>query len=344
MARKSSSPTASQKLLTVLRDEARPHRRQLSELAIDHAFSLPLASIVDVDSTTELVLQAIRAENVELAIRRVVIPGDARLRAHFEQTRERVRDLVPSPLENDAVRIVRSAKRPEGLWLKGAVDPAPIRALFVPIVQEILLNFAKKLPIPGLSGESEAPASKERSGGLFGAALRAGTSTVAGMGKAALGGVTGEIEKRVQAITRDFATQTLTEIRAVIKARILSAEGQKAIQTITDGVLARVLATEVHTILQESKDFPLEDFALLAPALLEHNRKNPHLRTYIQNELRAVIAAFEGDSVGEVLQHFGLRDEVRTRLIEDLQAPMLVFVQSDEFEQWLSDLVKDAEL
>lgn len=337
MARK-SSVTAASAALERLRAEGSEHRGRFIELAVAHTLALPLKDLVSVDDLVALVLEAIQEENVAFVVENVIIPGDARLRAHYAATEEKVGDIVPPEIAKEAVRLALSAERPKGDWIKGTIDTTPVRALLVPIVQETLLSFAKRLPIPGLSGD--APASpKEKSSGLFGAAVRLGTSTVAGVGKAALGGVTGELEKKVQALTKDFANQAITDARAAIRTRLKSPEGKRAIQSVTEQITKRVLETKLETLLQDSAGIPTDAFARLAPRLLEHNRHNPHLKTWIEAELRAILVLHGDEPVGDILEGYHLQEKVRAQLIEQLQAPVKSFVDSEAFGDWLSDLL-----
>lgn len=337
MARK-SSPSVSDLVLQRLRSEESVHRSRLIELGVDHVLLLPLGTLIQPDALSDVLLEALREENVSRAIEDLIIPGEERLRNHFAHTQETVGNLIPRGLDQEAIAIGLRAKRPQADWIKGAVDPTPIRALMVPIVQETLLNFAKRLPIPGLNAEP-APPTKEKSGGLFGAAVRLGTSTVAGVGKAALGGVTSEIEKKIQAVTKDFANQAISDARAAIRAKLKSPEGQKTIQAVTNDIAKRILATQVTTILEDGKSLPTAELARLAPRLLEHNRNNPNLRPLVEGEIQAFANLYGDQTIGEYLESNGVKTLIRAQLIAQTDAPTRAFFESDAFGDWLGDLL-----
>ncbi len=116
-------------------------------------------------------------------------------------------------------------------WLKGAVDPDDIRQLVAPVIQQMLLRFASKLPIPGFSG---------------------GSGGGGGGGGSGLGGLVGMIGKQVQksagqlaeagksvmnSVARDFSRTATTEFRAALAVRMKSDEGKKIVLRIRERVV-----------------------------------------------------------------------------------------------------------
>ena len=164
------------------------------------------------------------------------------------------------------------------------------------------------------------------------------------MGKAALAGVTGELEKKLQAVTRDFANQAVGDVRDAIQARLKSPEGQKAIQLVTDRVVRHILDTPLTTILEDGKGVPTNELALLVPRVLEHNRTNPHLRAWLEREIRAVLELHGQDSIQTLLQAYHLHETVAAQLKKQLLAPTRSFVESEGFAAWMHDLCDKAGL
>lgn len=317
-------------------------RHRFIALAVDHTFEQPLRTFVHFEDIADVITDALTETNAAQLIQDEMQPLRERLNQHFRETQETPADLVPKDTPDALIRIISKAERPKAEWAKGAVDTAPLRNLISPIVQDVLLRFTKNLPIPGLGGEP-APQAEEkssRSSGLLGSALRKSAGSIAGMGKAALGNISGELEKRVQTITRDFANQAMTEVRGAIGERLRSPEGQKVIRDIRASIVERFLSTPVITLLEDGDRAPIEELIGLLPAIVEHNRLRPELRAFIESEVQYLLNTHGDSSIGDLLDRYQLREALRERIITRIDAPVASFIESKGFEAWLDELLK----
>lgn len=328
-------------LIERLSGEENARRTAFIALAVDHTLAQPVRDFVHFEDIADVLTEALTDANAEKLIAEELHPMRQRVLEHFQATKETPRDLLPPRVPERVIAIVAKGNRPRAAWAKGAVDVAPIRGLLSPIVQDVLLSFSKKLPIPGLGGE--APAAQEkpsRSGGLLGSALRKSAGSIADMGKAALGNISGELEKKIQATTRDFSNQALGEIRSAIAERLQSDEGQKVIRDIRVSLIERFLDTPVHVIMDDANRAPVEALVGLVPDVLEHNRGRSQLRDFIQKEVEYQLATYGDRSVGELLDNYGLKSALRDRIVARIDRPVAQFIESPGFEAWLSDLLQ----
>lgn len=319
------------------------HRSEFINLAIDHTLELPLNLLIESEMVAHVITEALTDTNAEKFIEAELHPLLDRLLLHFKDTKETPRDLLPEDTAEQLIKIVSKGDRPEGQWAKGAVDPAPIRSLIAPIVQDMLLKFTRNLPIPGLGGADDSPGSASRSArsrGRLGKALRKSAGSLADISKAAIGGLGSELERKVQATTRDFSNQALGEVRAAIAARLKTKEGLEVIRTTRIALTERFLDTPVHIILEDVYRLPLNELTTLVPPISEHNRPRTQLRSFIEGEVAHHLEKRGEESVGDLLDEFQLREVVREHVIKRLDTPVASFIESDGFETWLDALLK----
>lgn len=330
-------------LIERLRGEENTHRSEFIHLAVEHTLALPLNVLIDSEMIAQVITEALTDVNAEQLVDAELHPLLDRLLLHFERTDETPRDLLPENTSEQLIKIVSKGPRPEVEWAKGAVDPAPIRGLIAPIVQDMLLSFTKKLPIPGLgSTEDSAGASSRssRSRGRLGKALRKSAGSIADMSKAAIGGLGSELERKIQATTREFSNQALGEVRSAIQARLKTKEGQEVIRMTRIALTERFLDTPVHVILEDVYRLPLNELTTLIPPISEHNRSRTQLRAFIEAEVTHHLEKRGDESVGDLLDEYHLREVVSKHVIEKLDTPVASFIESDGFEAWLENLLK----
>lgn len=336
------STITAKSLIERLQGADTPHRASFITLSVDHTLDLPLNLLLDSEMIAHVVTEALTDANAEQLLQTELHPLLDRLLLHFERTDETPRDLLPEDTAEELIKIIAKGDRPDGHWAKGAVDPAPIRGLIAPIVQDMLLNFTKNLPIPGLGGVEEPKSSSARSGrgrGRLGKALRKSAGSLADMSKAAMGGLGSELERKIQATTRDFSNQALGEVRTAIRARLKTEEGQEVIRATRVSITERFLDTPIHVILKDVYRLPLDELTTLVPPISEHNRSRLQLRSFIESEVAHHLKQRGDESLGDLLEAYGLREIIREHAIQKLDAPVASFIESDGFETWLNALI-----
>ena len=197
------------KIIAALTADESPLRDEGIELTIDYILDLRVDALIEPETTRNLIYWVVTGSNAELLNDRHLLPGWERGKSRFEESGETIRDLVPEDVLERLDEILTNAPIPKARWAKDAVDPALIRKLMAPVVQETLMSFTKRLPIPGLSGDSGGSGSRSGSSGSLGGIagrLRKSASGVLDAGKSLLG----DLEERIQASAKEFSATAMT--------------------------------------------------------------------------------------------------------------------------------------
>jgi hypothetical protein len=118
-----------------------------------------------------------------------------------------VGDAVPDAARAEIEAMASNPRGPRFAWLRGAVSPEALRAVVGPVVQEVLVQFAKNLPI---AGKAAASASGAGSGsgsvarGLVGRLSRS-TEALVNVGKSVADGLGVDLQAKLQDAARDYS-------------------------------------------------------------------------------------------------------------------------------------------
>ena len=319
--------------------EQSPLRQKGLEVLVDHSLNQRVGDLLPADDVRELIVAALTAENAERLVSRHLNPGRDRVLEHLQRTGETLDDLVPDGFVDEALRMILKSPPPKAAWAKGAVDSAKLRELFAPVVQDVLLKFTRRLPIPGL-GEPAAPADARsgRSGGLAGA-FKKGAGSLLDAGKGVLGNIGADIERRVQATARELSQLAMNDARDAVRERLRSEEGRRLLREIRQSLVERVLATALHELMADSEQLPLDELALLAPAVVAHNAPRQQLHDLLDQEIAAFLAVEGQRTLGEVLDEAGLLAQGRAAALRVLDEPARALFASDTFAEWVEELL-----
>ena len=184
--------------------------REGAERTLDALLERPLSRYLDdaaIETVVTLVVAAVTEPNAKRVIDQHVHPGLDRQIARSTQNRETLGDLLPPDAEAKILAVLEKTRLPRAEWAQGAVDAGLVRKLVSPVIQDTLLRFAKRLPIPGLGGEG-GPSIPAPLG--LGKKLLDAKNPLSSMGKGLIGGV----DKKLQSVARDFAETATTDVRA----------------------------------------------------------------------------------------------------------------------------------
>lgn len=325
-------------LLQRLQDPGGPWVARVTDVLINFAMALPINSLVQAGEVQEIVAHAIHESSVRLAVETHVTPA-----WHRQQERARAeRDTVGDALPPDAVRaievILERGEGPRFAWLQGAVEPKLIAQLIAPIVQQVLLGFVGKLS-GGLSGGTTSSSLI----GMLGRGVQQRASALADVGKAVMGGIGVDVEKKLQSAAKDFSQSASTTIRDAVQARLRSDEGQTLVREISTQVFARVRATPVHVIQDDIDRIPIDDVIALVPGIVDHNRKRALIAKVIEAEVAAALAGVGTQSIGDLLRAHGLRDAVESIARRVVPPTLGQFASDPTTIDLVRDLLSDTE-
>jgi len=342
-------------IVRLLSDEESPFRKRLVAQVITHVLDQQLNTLVDVDETVDLVIASLTGENAARTVDRHLRPGFDRWMDRWEANQDTPGDYLDDDLRARLERLVTSAKAPKAKWASKAIDPKLVRRLVAPVVQDVLVRFANRLPLPGMGGNGEpgkssssaSPSSPNSSGGKLLGGLRnrvrdrvaAGAERVVDAGKSALGGLGAEVERKMNAAAKDFSETASAEFRDAMVARLKSDEGKEIIRELRLQALRGALDATFFALTEDARYMPLDEiFAMVGPGV-ELNREHPTLRQTLHEELKAVLAMEGERTTRELLDEAGLIDRVMRVALDRVDGLARDLFATEEFSAWIGELL-----
>jgi hypothetical protein len=332
-----------QTILDRLNAEASPQRASLAELVVDHTLDLPLQALADPDEVLDIILAALTSQNLEKAFERHLTPARARREARWRQSGEKAGDLMT---EQTAARVEALLSRPQGPtapWARGAVDPADVRELLAPALQQVLLSFVEK--VAALTPKvPRAAAAEPRAPSRFGlrdrlkANLKERGEQVLGAGKSVLDGIGLDFRDRLEETAREFGESASGVLRKGVEKRLESDEGKAVLARIRVQLFRRLLETPLSELAGDlGKGDPAEVGAILGE-VAAHNATRDEVRTALRNEVASLLTAEGQRPVREILEEAGLLALVRDPAARRLELLSRDLFTSDRFREWLTEV------
>ncbi|MBC7171700.1 MAG: hypothetical protein H5U40_04705, partial [Polyangiaceae bacterium] len=299
--------------LARLRDPASTLKRELAGLFVDTFLDAPLSTWVEDEGLATLLTDAVAEPEASRILSEHIRPGVDRYRARANAAGEIVGDLLP---DDGAARIeallsaIDIAEPPP--WARGIVDPDKVRELVAPVVQETLVRFARRLPIPGLAGQDDGPSGLA---GMVRRGLGESASRIADVGRSVGKSVIGGFDKKLQSVAHDFSQSALREVREAMKERLASDEGRAIATAIRLRAIERTLALPTAEIIGLLDAISREDLESIAVDTVVHNAKRALVRRIVREEIEAVLAIEGTMTVRELLERAGILESVRGFLV-----------------------------
>ncbi len=336
--------TAADRLIQRLSGDDSAFRERALSTLIQFALDQPLSTYLHIDETVQLLALAVTGPNTTRSIERHMRPGWERNLARCEETQDTLGNALPDDVRARIPRLILETRPPKSKWAKNAVDPKLLRELLSPVLQEFLLGFARKLPIPGKGGHSTPTEDTSRSGFGLRNRLKQSASKRAEKfveaGKTVLGGLSAEVERQIQTAAKDFSTSAEEDIRRALLDRIRSQEGRELLRQIVEQAVAHVLDTPLAEMNKDVESLPWDDIWALVPPITEHNRDRDHVVAAIRDELEAALEVEGERTVRELLDESGLLDDTVAAVLRHADVPAQAFFGSDEFDGLIRDLLK----
>ncbi len=336
--------SAADRLLAALTADDSEQRASLAALVVDHVLDQPVGAFVDREALVDGVVTALTSDNAVRVVDRHLRPGRERWAARWAANGEKPGDFVSDDVRERLHGILAKAPIPASRWAKGAVDPALVRELVAPVLQETLLSFARRLPLPGVGGGSEGGGGGSRSGFGLRSKLKAEVGKrAAGVieaGKGVLGGLSAEVERQIQAAARDFSESASEQMRRSMNERLRSPEGRALLGRIRRQALDHVLDTPFREFEEDVAAMPLDDlYALLGP-IAEHNAERSLFVAGLHDEIDELLE-IDGERTGrELLDEAGLLEHVRAQAVAQVDEHSAALFGSDAFAAWVKGVLK----
>jgi hypothetical protein len=312
-------------------------RGVLVRAVVDHTMAQPIAAFVDRESLVKLATTAATEANAALLIASHLRPGFERQRVRSARLGERVGDLLPPDADARLGRLMDGLVLPEAAWARGIIDAKLVNQLIAPVIQQTLLNFAKRLPIPGIGGD-----------GALGGALRGGLGGLAGgagklfdVGKSVVGGLSAEFEKKMQSAAKDFAENASDDLRETLRQRIESEEGKKLLREIVMRAHARLREVKVEDVLADADAIPAVELDAMVAATIAHNTPRTAFADAVRAEIEAALAVEGALTIGEFLDRAKARAAVEAVIAARADSVVRAFASSSEFSAFLDVLLAE---
>jgi hypothetical protein len=319
-------------------------RSQLIALAFDAITAQPVGGLVDREAAVAAIYAGLTEQNATRIAEQHVLPAFERIAQAVSGRSERLRDLISDAADKQLSAIVASGRGPRFKWMERSIDPDDVRQLIAPIIQQQLLQFTSKLPIPGVGGGS-AESSQSSHGSRSG-----------GGGSSGIGGLVGRIGKQVQksagqladvgrtmigGVVRDFSQTATSEFRIALRARLASPEGKLIVERMRDRYLTHLLGAQADAVVKDLMFLPRPEIAKLVAQVIEHLREQPLFRSIVEAEFAAVLDQLGQKTGRELLTELGIFDSTRTQVLAAVEPGVQALVTSEAFGSWLESLLKE---
>jgi hypothetical protein len=326
-------------------------RSELAKLVVEQALEQRLRDVIDLERLRAAVLSVLTEANLRRIVDQHVAPGYARYVSAVASQAARVGSLVSPAAHQKLHGVVRALRLPRARWADHSLDPALVKQLLRPVWTQVLVNFANRLPIPGVSANGRGAAGT----GASGAAGSNSASTVTGFiarsmqeraeklidrGRSAMGGIGAEVERRLTAAARDFSDTAAHAFRASLLERVQSDEGRELIGQILAGFTDHVLRTQFADLQADLNALPVAQILDLVPELVSFAARSGFVQEIVDRELEQWLALKGDRRLRELLEEYGLIADMRQTLIRRVDSVMAGAIATPTFAAWLNDLLR----
>jgi hypothetical protein len=339
------SESRRERLVQLLTAANSPLREEGVRLFVDHALAHKLSEAIDLQQVHALSLRALTQDNLAQIVEQHVRPGWLRYAQHAPTSEARVGDLVSDAAREKLRAIAAELRLPRAKWALGAVDPALLRKLLGPVWVQVMLNFAKRFPIPGMgavgvAAPPSAPAAVSRGlASMLGRSVQQRAERLVDAGRSVMEGLGIDVEKKLLTAARDFSDGAMSVWSTALRERLASEEGRALVAAINVGVVEHVLKTRFTDLQRDAADLPIEQVLELVPDIVAHAARGDFVLTIVQRELSAYLAV-EGDhTLAALLSELGVLDETRALLLAHGNQLMRTLAAQDAFADWLGRLL-----
>jgi hypothetical protein len=327
-------------------------RDEVVAVYVDQLLAQRLRDTVELDKLVALVLRTIDRQNVARTVDKHVLPGFERVTQHFATASESVGDLVSEEGKRALRAALAKPVRVRGRWLKGAIDPKLVQRLLGPIWVQLLVSFARRIPVPGLGGGSSpqagatapqptAAAAPPRGGiaGMLGRGVQQSAERLASAGRSALEGLGIDLETKLTAAAKDFSEGAVGVWNQAMAERLSSEDGKAAMLQIKLGVLEHVLRTPLRDLHEDATGIASTPYFAIAPTIIAHAVTTAFVSGNIERELQQFMSV-EGDrSLRELLAEQGILEDVRVWLLQRAGAGFGELTRTPAFAAWLTRVI-----
>ncbi len=326
------------RIVEALSAEESPLREESVDFTIDFVLDLKVDDLIDPEATHALIVATLSEGNARNYIERHGLPGWDRYLARCASSGVTLGRFVPDAVQAQIDEALMDSELPEAKWTAKVFEPALIRELLSPVVQQSLINFTKRLPIPGLGNLDGAAA------GLGGLGVLAGRfkKSAAGAfdkGKGLLGGLGADLERRVQDAAKDFSATAMSEGRHALQARLKSDEGRRIMSEIRRHFISAMMDTTLAELNEDTQRYPVAELKRLVPTILAASMAEPFIVDALSEEITAFLEVEGKRTLREILEEAGTLDMTREAIREHWAPQARSYFADPRFGAWIDKLL-----
>jgi hypothetical protein len=317
-------------------------RTELAELLVDELFAQRVRDAFDYAQLRTVITESLRTDNVRRVIDTHVAPGFARYAAAIAREDVTVQALVDATAHQKLHGIARKLQLPRARWADHALDRVLVRRLLQPVWTQVLLTFAKRLPVPlGNHGQGPAAGSGKSSlTGFLARSVQEQAEKLIDRGRSVMGGLGVEVERRLSAAARDFSDSAAHAFRQTLLERLSSEEGRELVGQILSGFTDHVLRTRFADLQQDLDALPLAEIFDVVPDLVGFATQQPYVQDIVTRELLAWLSVQGDRPLAELLDEYGMRAPLRALLVAHIDRLGASVFATPKFAAWISRLVQ----
>jgi hypothetical protein len=259
-------------------------------------------------------------ERIGRAVTRFVAPSRERLFARARASSLKLAVWLPEPVKNAIADFLgRPARLPRKL-VEEAVASERVREQVRQTMQESMTSVVEK-------AFSTAPG-----GGALRGAIGLGARMAGAASRGLFGGLGAEVQRQLEARIKDVVDASVSMVQRRIAERLLADDTARSIGKRRKQMFLDVLERSEKEAGELLADGPWSLSDGLAPVVGPYNWQRAEVREAVRAEIEATLAELSKQTIGELLDDFGLRslakDAVRQKIVPLLDA----FVASPHFK------------
>ena len=303
--------------------------RDLSYQAFDFLCQRRVSDFVSTDQIVEAIDKGCEPERVKRFQERFVEPQRTRLVERARKSTVKLGAWLPDGARDEIAAMLGEPAPLPRRWVEDAVASERVREEVKAMLHDTLTGFVSKATA-GL-GEATPPA--------VGGAIGRFTKNFAAAGKGLLGGLGDTIQKQLQEKVRDFVDGSVAAIQRRIADKLTSEETSAQLGKRRRDAFLKALAWDEAKVARWMEQQPHGRIAALAPSIVQHNAARAELREAVRDEVAAVLAELEKQTLGELLDELGLRGWAREGSAKAGVPLLRGFFATEGFGAWWSQSV-----
>jgi hypothetical protein len=298
--------------------------RELAYLAFDHLCQQRVSGFLSVEQILEAIDKGCEPERVKRFQQRYVQPQRARLIERAKKSTIKLGAWLPDQARDEIAAMLGQPAPLPKRWVEDAVASERVRDEVKSMLHDTLTGFVSKATA-GL-GEATPPA--------VGGAIGRLTKNFAAASKGILGGLGDTIQKQLQEKVRDFVDGSVTAIQRRIADKLTSDETAAQMGKRRRKTFLQALEWDEAKVARWVEKQHNEKIEALLPTIVQHNAARAELRDAVKEEVAAVLAELETQTLGELLDELGLRAWARQGTAQAGVPLLREFLASGGFAAW----------